>query len=153
MPRHRHQDFIWFRRKIDIDTLVGIDVHLTVENYHTMGLHAHPSILGPGVREPNPLAWFRPTRASIHFEERGLPCERSESVAPRAAASCHTIPTHRRSDRALLSQRLRWPVVLARRRSARFHPLSRLLLRTTFQEVVHGHRIEPQLGFHRFVLG
>ena len=32
-------------------------------------------------------------------------------------------------------------------------PLSRLLLRTTFQEVVHGQRIKPQLGFHRFVLG
>ena len=33
-------------------------------------------------------------------------------------------------------------------------PLLRvLLLRTPFQEVVHGQRIEPQLGFQRFVLG
>ena len=31
-----------------------------------------PSILGPDFREPNPLAWFRPTRASIPFEERGV---------------------------------------------------------------------------------
>ena len=44
-------------------------------------------------------------------------------------------------------------VVLVHRRSPRSHPLSLLLLRTTFQEVVHGQRIEPQLGFHRFVLG
>ena len=88
MPRHRHQDFIWFRRKIDIDTLVGLDVHLTVENYHTMGLHAHPSILGPGVREPNPLAWFRPSRASIPFEGMGRGLDHSEHEAPHADTPC-----------------------------------------------------------------
>ena len=68
MPRHRHQEFIRFLKKIDIDTLVGLDVHLTVDNYQTIGLHAHPSILGPTFCEPNPLTWCRPSRASLPSE-------------------------------------------------------------------------------------
>ena len=50
--------------------------------YQTMRLHAYPSILGPGFREPNPLTVFRPSRASIPFEGKGLGLDHSEDEAP-----------------------------------------------------------------------
>ena len=31
-----------------------------------------PCVLGPGFREPNPRTWFRPSRASIPFEGKGI---------------------------------------------------------------------------------
>ena len=48
----------------------------------TKRLHAHPSMLGPGFREPNPRTWFRPWRASSHFEWMGLRLDRPEFEAP-----------------------------------------------------------------------
>lgn len=59
------------------------EVSLTAHPLSNDTLHAHPSILGPGFREPNPLTWCRPSRASIPFEERDLPHEQSASEAPR----------------------------------------------------------------------
>ena len=56
--------------------------------YQTMGLHAHPSILGPGFREPSPRTWFRPSRASIPFEGMGLRFDRPEFEAPREYMPC-----------------------------------------------------------------
>jgi hypothetical protein len=51
-------------------------VHVIFQLQHhllsqAMELHAHPSILGPGFREPNLLTVFRPSRASIPFEGMG----------------------------------------------------------------------------------
>ena len=53
-----------------------------------MELHAHPSLLGPGFREPNPLTWFRPSRASIPFEGMGRGLDHSEHEAPHADTPC-----------------------------------------------------------------
>jgi hypothetical protein len=39
MPRHRHQEFIRFLKKIDVETPPGLDLHLIVDNY---GTHKHP---------------------------------------------------------------------------------------------------------------
>ena len=39
---------------------------------HTMGLHAQPSILGPGFRQPTPRTWFRLSRVSIPFEGKRI---------------------------------------------------------------------------------
>jgi len=55
MRRHRHQEFIRFLKKIDNETPVGIDLHLTVDNY---GTHKHPHV----------KSWLRRhLRFQIHF--------------------------------------------------------------------------------------
>ena len=41
MPRHRHQEFIRFLKKIDKETPPGLDLHLIVDNY---GTHKHPRV-------------------------------------------------------------------------------------------------------------
>src|SRR5271169_6937526 len=41
MPRHRHQEFIRFLKKIDNETPAGLDLHLIVDNY---GTHRHPRV-------------------------------------------------------------------------------------------------------------
>jgi transposase len=55
MPRHRHQEFIRFLKKIDTQTPVDRDLHLIVDNYAT---HKHPRV----------KAWFkRHPRFHLHF--------------------------------------------------------------------------------------
>ena len=44
--------------------------------YRTLMRSAHPRILGSGFREPNPLTWFRPFRASIPFGGKGSGLDR-----------------------------------------------------------------------------
>jgi transposase len=41
MPRHRHQDWIKFLKKIDAETPPDLDLHLIVDNYAT---HKHPKV-------------------------------------------------------------------------------------------------------------
>src|SRR5450631_3198900 len=41
MPRHRHQEFIRFLKKIDNETPIGLNLHLIVDNY---GTHKHPRV-------------------------------------------------------------------------------------------------------------
>jgi transposase len=41
MPRHRHQEFIRFLKKIDATTRPELDLHLIVDNY---GTHKHPRV-------------------------------------------------------------------------------------------------------------
>ena len=45
MPRHRHQEFIRFLKKIDGETPPELDLHLIVDNY---GTHKHPTRESPG---------------------------------------------------------------------------------------------------------
>jgi len=40
-PRHRHEEFLKFLRKIDRETPDGMDLHLVVDNY---GTHTHPNV-------------------------------------------------------------------------------------------------------------
>jgi len=55
MPRHRHQEFIRFLKKIDAETPPGLDLHLIVDNYAT---HKHPEV----------KKWLRRhTRFHMHF--------------------------------------------------------------------------------------
>jgi len=55
MPRHRHQEWIRFLKKIDAETPAGLDLHLIVDNYAT---HKHPKV----------QAWVkRHKRFHIHF--------------------------------------------------------------------------------------
>jgi len=55
MPRHRHQEFIRFLKKIDEETPLGLDLHLIVDNYST---HKHPRV----------ESWInRHSRFHLHF--------------------------------------------------------------------------------------
>jgi transposase len=55
LPRHRHQEFIRFLKRIDGETPAGLDLHLIVDNY---GTHKHPNV----------KAWLkRHSRFNLHF--------------------------------------------------------------------------------------
>ena len=55
MPRHRHQEFIRFLKKIDVETRSDLDLHLIVDNY---GTHKHPRV----------KSWLRRhSRFHLHF--------------------------------------------------------------------------------------
>ena len=41
MPRHRHQEWIKFLKKIDAETPAGLDLHLIIDNYAT---DKHPKV-------------------------------------------------------------------------------------------------------------
>jgi transposase len=68
MPRHRHQEFIRFLKKIDGETPVGLDLHLIVDNYST---HKHPRVLSWLKRHPRFHLHFTPTASSwLNLVER-----------------------------------------------------------------------------------
>ncbi|MBU6433914.1 MAG: IS630 family transposase [Nitrospirae bacterium] len=68
MPRHRHQEFIRFLKKIDTDTLAGLDVHLIVDNY---GTHKHLRVKRWLQRHPRFQLHFIPTSSSwLNMVER-----------------------------------------------------------------------------------
>lgn len=55
MPRHRHQEFIRFLKKIDAETPQDLDLNLIVDNY---AIHRHPRV----------QSWFRRhPRFHLHF--------------------------------------------------------------------------------------
>src|SRR5438105_476473 len=61
MPRHRHQEFIRFLKRIDADTPVGLDLHLIADNY---GTHKHPRVVSWAGRHPRFHLHFIPTSSS-----------------------------------------------------------------------------------------
>jgi transposase len=68
MPRHRHQDFIRFLKKIDAETPPGLDLHLIVDNY---GTHKHPRVKSWLKRHPRFHLHFTPTSSSwLNLVER-----------------------------------------------------------------------------------
>jgi len=68
MPRHRHQEFIRFLKRIDADTPVHLDLHLIVDNY---GTHKHPRVKSWLKRHPRFYLHFTPTSSSwLNLVER-----------------------------------------------------------------------------------
>ena len=68
MPRHRHQEFIRFLKKIDKETPFGLDLHLIIDNYCT---HKHPRVKSWLKRHPRFYLHFTPTSASwLNLVER-----------------------------------------------------------------------------------
>ena len=68
MPRHRHQEFIRFLKKIDGETPVGLDLHLIVDNY---GTHKHPRVKSWLQGHPRFHLHFIPTSSSwLNMVER-----------------------------------------------------------------------------------
>ncbi len=61
MPRHRHQEFLCFLRRIDRNTPRALDLHLVVDNYAT---HKHAKVKAWLKRHPRFHLHFTPTSAS-----------------------------------------------------------------------------------------
>ncbi len=61
MPRHRHQEFIRFLKRIDGETQAGLDLYLIVDNY---GTHKHPRVKSWLKRHPRFHLHFIPTSSS-----------------------------------------------------------------------------------------
>jgi len=68
MPRHRHQEFIRFLKRIDAETPQEVDLHLIVDNY---GTHKHPRVTAWIQRHPRFHLHFTPTSCSwLNLVER-----------------------------------------------------------------------------------
>jgi len=68
MPRHRHQEFIRFLKKIDAETPPKLDLHLIVDNY---GTHKHRRVKSWLRRHPRFYLHFVPTSSSwLNLVER-----------------------------------------------------------------------------------
>lgn len=68
MPRHRHQEFIRFLKKIDAETPSHLELHLIVDNY---GTHKHPRVRSWLGRHPRFHLHFIPTSSSwLNLVER-----------------------------------------------------------------------------------
>jgi transposase len=68
MPRHRHQEFIRFLKKIDAQTPADRQLHLIVDNYAT---HKHPKVKAWFKRHPRFHLHFTPTSSSwLNMVER-----------------------------------------------------------------------------------
>lgn len=68
MPRHRHQEFIRFLKKINGETPAGLDLHLIMDNY---GTHKHPRVKSWLQRHPRFHMHFIPTSSSwLNMVER-----------------------------------------------------------------------------------
>jgi transposase len=61
MPRHRHQEFIRFLKRIDAETPAGVDLHLIIDNY---GTHKHPRVKTWLARHGRFHFHFTPTSSS-----------------------------------------------------------------------------------------
>jgi len=68
MPRHRHQEWIKFLKRIDEQTPPDLDLHLIADNYAT---HRHPNVLAWLKRHPRIHMHFTPTSSSwLNLVER-----------------------------------------------------------------------------------
>jgi transposase len=61
MPRHRHQEWLKFLKKIDAESPVDLQLHLIVDNYAT---HKHPKVEAWLKRHPRFHIHFTPTSSS-----------------------------------------------------------------------------------------
>ncbi len=68
MPRHRHQEYLKFLRKLDRETPRGLDLHLIVDNYST---HKHDTVGAWLAKHPRFHIHYTPTSSSwVNLVER-----------------------------------------------------------------------------------
>src|SRR5712691_10556348 len=68
LPRHRHQEFLQFLRRVDRETPPDLDLHLIVDNYAT---HKHPAVQRWLRRHPRMHLHYTPTSSSwLNLVER-----------------------------------------------------------------------------------
>jgi transposase len=61
LPRHRHEEFLRFLRKLDREVPKGLQVHLICDNYAT---HKHPKVKAWLAKHPRVHMHFTPTSSS-----------------------------------------------------------------------------------------
>ena len=84
-PRHRHQEWLKFLRKIDAEVPAELEVHLILDNYAT---HKHPKVLGWLARRARFKLHFTPTSASwLNLVERFFRDLSQEVVLPGSFGS------------------------------------------------------------------
>jgi transposase len=67
-PRHRHQEWLKFLKRIEVETATDFDLHLIVDNYAT---HKHPKVQRWLARHPRFHMHFIPTSSSwLNLVER-----------------------------------------------------------------------------------
>lgn len=108
MPRHRHQEFIRFLKKVDTETPAGMNLHLIVDNYAT---HKHPKVKSWLSRHPRIHLHFIPTSSSwLNMVERwfrDLTCNRLrrgsfQSVPSLIAAITDYLSNHNQNPRVFV---------------------------------------------------
>ena len=68
MPRHRHDEFLLFLKKVEKQTDKAVDLHIIADNYAT---HKHPTVLNWLEANPRVHLHFTPTSASwVNLVER-----------------------------------------------------------------------------------
>ena len=68
LPRHRHEEFLKFLRKIEREVPAGLQVHLICDNYAT---HKHPAVRAWLAKHPRFHMHFTPTSSSwLNLVER-----------------------------------------------------------------------------------
>ena len=68
MPRHRHQEYLKFLRKLDREVPSGLDLHLILDNYST---HKHDDVTEWLVQHPRFHMHYTPTSSSwLNLVER-----------------------------------------------------------------------------------
>jgi len=123
-PRHRHQEWLKFLRKIDAEVSAELEVHLILDNYAT---HKHPRVLGWLAKRPRFKLHFTPTSASwLNLVERFFRDLSQDVVLPGSFSSVPDLVTAIWSyleERTLKPKRYEWRaegrVVLEKLRRAR----------------------------------
>ncbi len=68
LPRHRHEEFLKFLRKVERETPKGLQLHLICDNYAT---HKHPDVTAWLAKHPRVHMHFTPTSSSwLNLVER-----------------------------------------------------------------------------------
>jgi transposase len=68
LPKHRHDEFLRFLRRLDREVEPGLDIHVIVDNYAT---HKHANVKAWLARHPRVHLHFTPTSASwVNLVER-----------------------------------------------------------------------------------
>lgn len=68
LPRHRHDEFLVFLRRIQREVPRGLQVHLILDNY---GTHTHPDVVAWLAKHPRFHLHFTPTSSSwLNLVER-----------------------------------------------------------------------------------
>ena len=100
MPRHRHQEWLKFLKRIDVETPADLDLHLIVDNYAT---HKHPNVQRWLKRHKRFHMHFTPTSSSWlnlierwfrDITERRIRRGVFKSVAQLEQAICEYIDHH-----------------------------------------------------------
>jgi len=108
MPRHRHQEFIRFLKKVDTETPSGLDLHMIVDNYAT---HKHPKVKSWLRRHSRIHLHFIPTSSSwlnmIERWFRDLTCNRLrrgsfDSVPSLITAITEYLSNHNQNPRVFV---------------------------------------------------